>query len=110
MATSNTTQTLSCTAQFKKDAEKPWVTSDSPIKLRYWFNPDTGLTLEDVAASIEDFARSTYRANGQVLSFTIRGQTYSKETMANFKAADYLKDGEPFNLMYKHKLKCCTIL
>ena len=108
----NTSQTLSCTAHFKKDAEKPWVTSDSPIQLNYWFNPITDLTLEDVAASIEEFARSQYRSDGQVLSFTIRGQAYSKETMVNFKAAEYLHDKEPFNLAYKHNLKKvrCTIL
>ena len=110
MATT-TSPTLSCTAHFKNDAEKPWMTADSPANLRYWFNPNTELTLEDVAASIEEFARSQYRSDGQVLNFTIRGQTYSKETMANFKAAEYLHDKEPFNLVFKHNLKgCCTIL
>ena len=104
-------QVISCTTEFKYDAQKPWVTSVNPIQIRFFFNPNMGITLEDVATTIDNFASAQFRSNGQVESFNIRGQLYSRESMANFKASDNLYDGESFNLVYKHNIGiCCAIL
>ena len=128
MAVQRSAQVLSCTPRFKDDADHPWVTMESPIQVSYWFNPKSEMTLEDVAAAVENFGTSTVNkqlqgAGGapspvsatyscQVQSVTIRGQIYSRETLVNYKAAQYLHDGEAFNIDYLQTVRsvCCCLL
>ena len=134
-AATRNTQILACTPHFKDDADNPWVT-ESQLELGYWFNPKSEVTLEDVAAAVEKFASSKVSRQfqneeqvpspitvtgtyiGQVQSFTIRGQLYSRETLVNYRAVEYLHDGEVFNMEYfqtfegdvKVKLCWCALL
>ena len=122
-------QTLACTPHFKDDAQDPWVTMESPLQVSYWFNPQSGVTLEDMAAAMESFASSNFSRqlqgaggvpgpvsvnySGQILNVAIRGQIYSRETLINYSAAEYLHDGEAFNMDYRETIQaslCCCIL
>ena len=121
-------QILSCTPRFKDDADHPWVTLESPLQVSYWFNPKSEVTLEDVATAMENFASSNFNKklqlqggvpgpvsvtySGRIHSDTIRGQIYSRETLVNYRAVQYLHDGEVFNMDYLQTVRsvCCCLL
>ena len=106
------------------------MTLESPLQVSYWFNPKSEVTLEDVAAAMENFASSNFNRqlqgaggvpgpisvtySGRVQSVTIRGQIYSRETLVNYRAVQYLHDGEVFNMDYfqivQSGLCCCLLL
>ena len=121
--------TIACTPHFKDDAQNPWVTMESPLQVSYWFNPKSGVTLEDMAAAMENFASSNFSRqlqgaggvpgpvsvnySGRILNVAIRGQIYSRETLINYSAAEYLHDGEAFNMDFLQTIQsylCCCIL
>ena len=128
--------TISCTPHFKDDAQQPWwVTQENVLGFGYWFNPKEGLTLEDMATAVENFADSNLnkmqpqtvnvnvRSSGRIESVTIRGQNYSREALVNYRASDCLYDGEVFNVSLLQNTQitvrpigtvqpigCCTIL
>ena len=60
-----TAQVLACTPHFKDDAQNPWVTLQGPLELHYWFNPKSEVTLENVAAAVENFASSNFNRQVQ---------------------------------------------
>ncbi len=108
---------ISCTPHFKQDAEKAWVTQDSLTAVSIWFNPDRGMTLEDMAQTIEQFIQtmpgySTQVASCTFESFIIRGEQFSKGSlmMTGHMAADKLRDGEPFRVTVTKHVGCCVIL
>ena len=122
-------QTIACTPHFKHDAHNPWVTFEGPLQVSYWFNPNSGVTLEDMAAAMEDFASTNFGRQfqgstaasitasaytGRIQNVTIRGQIYSRETLINYRAAEYLLDGEVFNMGYLQSYRtfaaCCLLL
>ncbi len=109
---------ISCTPYFKQDAEKAWVTQDSLTSVKLYFNPDHGLTLEDIAQTIEQFVHtmpgySTQVASCTVASIAIRGEHYSKDSlMSGHMAADKFHDGEQFTVRVDQRVGtgCCAIL
>ena len=97
---------LCCTPHFKPDAEKPWVTKESVSSLHYWYNPEKGQTLLEVAEQIEAWMRydfeetlqTTARYNMNILSMEIRGVKYTREELATKTASETLDNEEPFTL------------
>jgi hypothetical protein len=129
MSIPTSAQTIACTPHFKDGAENPWVTLESPLLVSYWFNPKSGVTLEDMATAMENFASTNFgkhfqgnsgiyvNYSGQIQNVTIRGQIYSRETLIKYRAAEYLHDGEVFNMGYLLTLQtgccgelCCLLL
>ena len=105
---------LACTPHYT-DAAATWVTQDSEHGSQFsiWFNPNAGLSLEDLAQAMESHARDLtqlYASENlkfifeiQVQRFIIRAQTYSRELLPSYKAADLLKDKEAFNAVVQKR-------
>ena len=109
--------TISCTPHFKDDIEKPWVTQDSLTAVSIWLSPDRGLTLEDVAETIELFVKTMPGYSSQIASctfrsLTIRGEVFTKDSLmlSSHMAGDKLHDGEPFTVQVLKIVGCCLIL
>ena len=111
--------TISCTPHFKDDVEKPWVTQDSLTAVSIWLSPDRGLTLEDVAETIEQFVQTMPGYSSQIASctfrsLTIRGEVITKDSLmlSAYMAGDKLHDGEPFTVQVLKIVGtgCCLIL
>ena len=110
---------ISCTPHFKDDAETAWVTQDSLTTVSLWLNPDRGLTLEDVAETIEQFVHTMPGFSSQIASCTlqslvIRGEVFNKDSLmlSAHMAGDKLHDGEQFTVKVVKKvgIGCCVIL
>ena len=135
--------TISCTPHFKEDAQQHWVTQENMFGISYWFNPNEAPTLEDMIGAVENFISANYNKmmpqnmnvaaggtqvqmhttsnmQGKIVVVTIRGRNYERETLVNYKAGEYLHDGEVFNMDYAYQLTmntttnvkpfCCTLL
>ena len=94
------------------------MTQDSITAVSIWLNPDRGLTLEDVAETIEQFVHtmpgySSPIASCTFQSFTIRGEVFSKAghglMLSSHMAGTKLHDGEQFTIQVV-KTVCCVIL
>ena len=108
--------TVTCTPHFKNDADRPWITQEGVGIISISLHPKSDITLEDVAKLIENFAsrqvtdqRATQPAAIQamniqfrntVYNMTFRGEIIQRAQMVNYRAVDYMRDGEPFNLLY----------
>ena len=108
--------TVTCTPHFKNDAERPWITQEGVGIISISLHPKSEITLEDVAKLIENFASRqvadrlatqptvTQIMNVQfrrtVYNMTFRGEIIQRAQMVNYRAVDYMYDGEPFNLLY----------
>ena len=106
--------TFSCTPHYKEDADKPWVTLESELAFSIWLSPKSSMTLEDAAKLIENFAAGqvsrqlalrddpvvNYNYQGVVCSMTFQGQDIQRTQMTNCSAKDYMREGEPFNLIF----------
>ena len=110
---STTSVTYSCTPHYKEDADKPWVTLESELAYSIWLSPKSSMTLEDVAKLIESFVTGqisqqlahkdpvvNYNYEGVVRSMIFRGQDIQRTQMANYSVKDYVREGEPFNLVF----------
>ena len=116
MASVTETHTVTCTPHFKIDAERPWITQEGVGIISISLHPKSEITLEDVAKLIENFSSRqvadrlatqpilTQAMNVQfrhtVDDITIRGEIIQRAQMVNYRAVDYLYDGEPFNLSF----------
>ena len=108
---------ISCTPHFKNDAETAWVTQDSLTTVSLWLNPDRGLTLKDVAETIEQFVNtmpgySTQISSCTLQSIAIRGEVFTNNMSAHM-ARDKLHDSEQFTVKVVQKVQsavCCVIL
>ena len=116
MASVTETHTVTCTPHFKIDAESPWITQEGVGIISISLHPKSEITLEDVAKLIENFSSRqvadrlatqpilTQAMNVQIRhtvdDITIRGEIIQRAQMVNYRAVDYLYDGEPFNLLY----------
>ena len=115
---SSSSVTYSCTPHYKEDADKPWVTLESQLAFSIWLSPKSSMTLEDAAKLIESFAagqvsqqlaqtaahRPYVHANldyqGVVYIMTFRGRNIQRSQMTNCSVKDYMREGEPFNLIF----------
>ena len=115
---STTSVTYSCTPHYKEDADKPWVTLESELAYSIWLSPKSSMTLEDVAKLIESFVTGqisqqlahkdpvvNYNYEGVVRSMIFRGQDIQRTQMANYSVKDYVREGEPFNLVFRPNLQ-----
>ena len=109
-----TPSSVNCTPHFKPDAEKPWVTRESPTFIHYWFNPEKEQTLIEVVEQIEAWIhydwteiwpnRRYMRENplGYMTahSMEIRGVKYTREELANKTTRENFRNEEPFTLRF----------
>ena len=118
-AMARSVMSISCTPHFKDDAETAWVTQDSLTTVSLWFNPDRGLTLEDVAETIDQFVHTMPGFSSQIASCTlqslvIRGEVFNKDSLmlSAHMAGDKLHDGEQFTVKVVKTVGvgCCAIL
>ena len=101
---------LACTPRYT-DVAASWVTQESDHAYSLWFNPSQGLSLEDLARTVEAHARdltqllaqnspmARVNLDIQIQRFTIRAQVYARQYLPNYKAADVLRDRETFNVL-----------
>ena len=112
---------ISCTPHFKDDAERAWVTQDSLTAVSVWLNPELGLTLEDMAETIEQFVHTMPGFSSKVASctfhsFVIRGEVFTKDSLmlSGHMAGDKFHDGEQFTVRVVKTVGvgglCCAIL
>ena len=105
--------TVTCTPHFKNDADRPWITQEGVGIISISLHPKSDITLENVAKLIENFASRQVTATQQeaiqamhiqfrktVYNMTFRGEIIQRAQMVNYRAVDYMRDGEPFNLLY----------
>ena len=108
--------TVTCTPRYKYDADRPWITQEGVGIISLSLHPKSEMTLEDVARLIENFAsgqvadqlasqpmatRATnIRLRSTICNMTFRRETIQRAQMLNYRAVDYMQDGEPFNLLY----------
>ena len=96
-----------CTPRFKQDAHNAWVTQDGDDRLCIWLHPQSPMTLEDAAKVIDNYNTSTRRQYSHLVpdlvveNMTFRGQTITRSQMVNDRAVDFMKDNEPFSLLYR---------
>ncbi len=108
---------MTCTPHYKQDADRPWVTQEGVGIISLWMNPNTRMTIEDVANLIEGFASNqvaeqlaaqpgaqiaNVKFENTIHNMTFRGQTIRRELFASYLATDYMHDGEAFNLLYAY--------
>ena len=95
---------MTCYTHYVNDAQEAWATREGPTvaNISFWFNPNSGITLADVVSTIE-------RNLGpmRIGTVMVRGQTFPRAQLANYKAAEYLRDNEAFNCYLK---AMCTLL
>ena len=110
--------TVTCTPHFKNDADRPWITQEGAGIISISLHPNSDITLENVAKLIENFAsrqvtdrRATtahptalqvmdIQFRNTVYNMTFRGEIIQRAQMVNYRAVDYMRDGEPFNLLH----------
>ena len=108
--------TVTCTPHFKNDADRPWITQEGVGIISISLHPKSDITLEDVAKLIENFASRqvsdqlatqpgaaqtmNIQFRSTVYNMTFRGEIIQRAQMVNHRAIDYMRDGEPFNLLY----------
>ncbi len=112
---SSRAETVTCTPHFKQDADRAWVTQEGAGILSLWMNPNSDMTLEDIAKLIEQFGEKqvadqlaaqpssrlvNVNFTNSIHNATIRGETFQRAQFVNYHAKEYLHDGEPFNLLY----------
>ena len=98
-----------CTPHFKQDARNAWITQDGDSKLCIWLHPQSSITLEDAARLIDEYIMTRLQQGpgahlvpDQVVdSMTFRGQSIARAQMASCRAVDYMRDDEPFPLLYR---------
>ena len=119
-----TTNTVSCVAHYKDDIDKPWVSMEG-MNFSLRLHPKSTMTLEDLAKLIEDFLNSLFASNNSSLqlpatqqlrvvqkvdvkvqvclikSLVFRGESMARAQFATLQAVDYLRDQEPFNVVYE---------
>ena len=109
--------TVSCTPHFKNDAERPWITQEGVGIISISLHPKSEITLEEVAKLIENFSSRqvadqvatqptitqtvNFQFRSTVYNMTFRGEIIQRAQMVTYRAVDYMRDGEPFNLLYK---------
>ena len=96
------------------------MTQDSLTAVSLWLNPNGGMTLEDVANTIQQFVETMPGFSSQISSctlrsFVIRGEEFTKKSLmlSVLLARDKLCDGEPFTVQVEQKVGyhgCCLIL
>lgn len=96
------------------------MTQDSITAVSLWLNPNRGMTLEDVADTLQQFVHTMAGFSSQIstctlLGFTVRGEVFSKKslTLSVLLAKDKLHDGEPFTVQVEKNVGyhgCCLIL
>ncbi len=127
---SNVTQ-LTGIPRFKDDAVQPWVTKEGLIQVSIWMQPNSTMTLEDVARLIEQYAtnltsqqlhhagnanalaapaanNTTY--TGVVNNMTFRGQTFDRSQLIKCTAVEYMKDGENFGFIMTQTFQTCCVV
>ena len=108
--------TVTCTPHFKNDAERPWITQEGVGIISISLHPKSEITLEDVAKLIENFSSRqvadqvatqptitqtvNFQFRSTVYNMTFRGEIIQRAQMVTYRAVDYMRDGEPFNLLY----------
>ena len=93
-----------CIADSVNDAQRAWVTREG-LNLKVSFNPNSGITLEDLVKVIND---EISQRPARITRVTIKGQVLKKSVLGNYKAVDYLPDKESFNCHIT--ASPCTIL
>ena len=98
----------------KKMQTSPGSPLRSELAFSIWLSPKSSMTLEDAAKLIENFAAGqvsrqlalrddpvvNYNYQGVVCSMTFQGQDIQRTQMTNCSAKDYMREGEPFNLIF----------
>ena len=97
---------MTCHTRFVHDAKGAWATREGPTlaNTTFWYNPNSEMTMADVVATIE--ANLPPLRIGRVL---VRGQVIPRAQLANFKAADLLRNNEAFNCYLTRVPGQCTI-
>ena len=97
---------MTCHTRFVHDAKGAWATREGPTlaNTTFWYNPNSEMTMADVVATIE--ANPGPLHIGRVL---VRGQVIPRAQLANFKAADLLRNNEAFNCYLTRVPGQCTI-
>ena len=93
----------------------------SPLRVRQlafsiWLSHTSGMTLEDAAKLLETFASEqqllhdtaqssvmanvNYQSEGVLSSMIFRGEKIQRSQMADCSAKDYMREGEPFNVVF----------
>lgn len=95
------------------DATYAWATKEtmygqggrSASMFMFYFNPSVPMTLEDVATTLEN-ERSI--GNIRIGRIRVRGHDLARQDLANYNAADLMKDDETFTCALLPV--CCTVL
>ena len=117
--------TVTCIPHFKDDADNPWVTKESDVLIRYWFNPKKTHNLLQIAESIEAWTQDTFQQNMQenrliaccirnysiiICKMEIRGKSYDRQAFETLSTESILLNEEPFNMTVSVNFSACTIL
>ena len=87
---------MTCHTRFVHDAQAAWATREGPTlaNTTLWCNPDSKMTMADVVATIEGNLDLGSMRIGRVL---VRGHLIPRAQLANYRAADFLRNNEAFN-------------
>ena len=124
MASKSRITPFTITPIYQDDVDKPWVTMESVIALSVWMNPNTNMTLENVAMMIEEFTATQIREQfednimrscivyqGIVTSMTFRGEKIDRTQFGNCRAKERMRNRESFNLLMTQATSmCCTLI
>ena len=85
---------MTCNTRFVYDAQGAWATREGPTlaNTTFWYNPNSEMTMADVVATIEGNLGPL--RIGRVL---VRGHLIPRAQLANYRAADFLRNNEAFN-------------
>ena len=100
---------MTCYTRFVDDSQSAWATrgeGPSP-NTTFWFNQSSQMTMADVVTTIEGNLASYMGPGVQIKRVVVRGQLISRAQLANYKAAELLRNNEAFNFYVSIT---CTIL